>query len=144
MGGLSYEEATRRIRDAGLRVTPPRVEVLQLLARSKGPLSHSQVVMALKSDTWDQATLYRNLVKLVAAGLARVTSKLSGAARYEVCRDDEATYPHPHFYCRACGAVACLPAIRLVGSAEARWRPSLEQAELQIFGNCPGCLERRT
>ena len=71
MAELSRAEARDRIREAGLRATAPRVAVLRLLIASDKPLSHTGVVEAIGEDGWDQATLYRNLVKLVEAGLAR-------------------------------------------------------------------------
>ena len=86
MLGSAREDAKARIHEAGLRATAPRVAVLALLATSDKPLSHSEVVVAIGDVDWDQATLYRNLVKLVEANLARVASRVDGVVRYARAR----------------------------------------------------------
>lgn len=137
---LTRDEARQRIHDAGLRATAPRVAVLRLLCSTDKPLSHSEVVKAIDSEDWDQATLYRNLVKLVDVELARVASKVGGVARYEAREAGEGPHLHPHFSCRTCGSVACLPDTKLSGSIDRRWTQSLRTSELQLIGECPDCL----
>ena len=139
---MTREEAKRRVHQAGLRATAPRVAVLRLLSSSDRPLSHSDVVHAIGSDEWDQATLYRNLVKLVDAQLARVASHVGGIARYESRGEDEGPHLHPHFSCSACGAVECLPEAKLTGPISQEWHASLVEAELQLVGQCPDCRQR--
>lgn len=139
MAALSRDEAKRWVQEAGLRATAPRVAVLRLLAKSERPLSHSEVVEAIGNAEWDQATLYRNLVKLVEADLARVASRVGGIARYEVRGEDDGPHLHPHFSCRACGGVACLPEVKLIGPVARTWRRPLAEAELQLVGECPKC-----
>jgi len=134
------QDARQWIRDAGLRATGPRVAVLHLLAGAKRPLSHSEVVTQLGSDEWDQATLYRNLVKLTEVNLVRVASRVGGIARYEYrSADDNNDHNHPHFSCSGCGAVNCLPGVQLSESVDPKWRASVREAELQVVGTCPTC-----
>lgn len=140
MEGMTRDEARQRIHQAGLRATAPRVAVLRLLSETEKPLSHSEVVAAIGSHDWDQATLYRNLVKLVDVELARVASNVGGVARYEARGEGEGPHVHPHFCCRTCGAVVCLPKTRLSGTVDRRWSRSLETSELQLIGDCPDCL----
>lgn len=140
---LSHDEAREQIQAAGLRATAPRVAVLRLLSRSVKPLSHSEVVEAIGTDNWDQATLYRNLVKLVETNLARVASKVDGMARYEARGEDGGPHLHPHFSCRTCGEVECLPEARLTGPVHRRWNRSLADSELQLIGECPNCIQKK-
>ena len=140
MENLSRDEAKQRIREAGLRATAPRVAVLRLLNATDRPLSHTEVVHAIGSHDWDQATLYRNLVKLVDVELARVASKVGGVARYEARSKSDGPHLHPHFSCRTCGSVECLPQAKLSGRVDHRWNQSLETSELQLIGECPDCL----
>ena len=137
---FSRDEAKQRIHEAGLRATAPRVAVLRLLAITDKPLSHTEVVEAIGSEDWDQATIYRNLLKLVEVDLARVASKVGGVARYEARGDDDSPHLHPHFSCRSCGSVECLPEAKLTGPVDRRWNRSLEASELQLIGECPDCL----
>lgn len=143
MDELSPEEARRRIQKAGLRVTAPRIALLQLLTGAQKALSHSEVVDSIGAASWDQATLYRNLVKFVSADLAQVVSKVGGVARYLVRVEDEEPHHHPHFSCRNCGTVECLPEVMISAPAPGRWNHSLQASELQLVGDCPDCIEAK-
>ncbi|MEM9191350.1 MAG: transcriptional repressor [Myxococcota bacterium] len=137
---MTREDAKRSVREAGLRATAPRVAVLRLLASTERPLSHSEVVEAIGSNDWDPATLYRNLVKLAEVGLARVATRMEGIARYEARNEGDGPHLHPHFSCRRCGVVLCLPTAKLAGPVDRAWHESLAAAELQLIGECPTCL----
>ncbi|TPV96901.1 MAG: transcriptional repressor [Myxococcales bacterium FL481] len=139
MPRLSRDDARTRLRDAGLRATAPRVAVLRLLAATDHPLSHAEVVDAVGSDEWDQATLYRNLIRLREAGLVRVASQVGGITRYEAQLDPSDTHLHPHFACRTCGIVECLPHARLIPPPGGGWKEVLADADLQIVGYCLAC-----
>ena len=140
MGALSSRDAKRCLHEAGLRATLPRIAVLRLLTATDRPLSHTEVVAAIGDQNWDQATLYRNLLKLVEFDLARIATNAGGVARYEARGNDNSPHLHPHFSCRTCGSVACLPEAKLVGSQDRRWNQSLRMSELQLIGDCPDCL----
>jgi len=144
MDELSQGDAKEQIREAGLRATAPRVAVLRLLSRSPKPLSHTEVVEAIGTDDWDQATLYRNLLKLVETDLARVASRVDGVSRYEARGEDDTLHLHPHFSCRNCGAVECLHEFTLIGPTARKWSRSLAESELQVIGECPACIARRS
>lgn len=144
---VSDQEARARLGACSLRATAPRIAVLKLLAQTKRPLSHTEVVDALSNTTWDQATLFRNLVKLTNAGLIRVASELSGIKRYEFV-DSNANalthQTHPHFVCNACGVVSCLPESTIsagsgVSALGAAWSGALSEATIHILGVCPPC-----
>ena len=126
-----------------LRRGGPRVAVLRLLADTDRPLSHGEVVEAFPDGDWDQATLYRNLVALAEAGLARVASQVGGVVRYVLQDDDGDGHLHPHFSCRECGDVQCLPGMGLTPPADPRWRQALQDVDLQVVGRCPNCRRRR-
>src|SRR5690606_33270700 len=95
INNAGVNELKKRIRALGLRVTAPRLAVLQTLAKAGRPLSHAEVVERLGPDTlWDRATVYRNLVALVGVKLLRVASHAGGITRYEVATG-EAHDGHP-------------------------------------------------
>lgn len=142
MPRLSRDDAKTRLREAGLRATAPRVAVLRLLTGSDHPLSHADVVDAIGGGDWDQATLYRNLLKLKETGLARVASQVGGITRYEVLLEDADPHVHPHFACRECGTVECLPEARLVMPGASKWQEILADADLQVVGSCGSCRDR--
>ncbi|MBU0551616.1 transcriptional repressor [Myxococcota bacterium] len=134
---IDQGDAKARLRAAKLRVTAPRVAVLCLLARASAPVSHTEVVERLTGEGWDQATLYRNLLKLVEGGLARIVDE-GGQARY-VFAQGVAEHTHPHFICRDCGAIRCLPTLEFDAHEASPWRHAIARAELQLHGSCPDC-----
>lgn len=138
-------EAKQRLRALGLKVTPPRVAVLQVLELADRPLSHAEIVARLAPQLpgadeplWDRATVYRNLVALAGVGLVRITSHAGGIGRYELARQ-RGEHTHPHFVCDDCGIVSCLPEAQVVTKRNTRWNESLRTAEVQFVGRCPSC-----
>lgn len=141
---MTRDSARDLLREAKLRVTAPRVSVLCALAASRTALSHTEVLELLGDTDWDQATIYRNLVKLRDAGIAAVVSRADGIARYALA-DAHDAHRHPHFVCDDCGRVACLPA-ELSESmvVDGPWASSVRSATIQLRGACPDCIEGST
>ncbi|AWV90111.1 Fur family transcriptional regulator [Bradymonas sediminis] len=139
---INKDEARRLLHESNLRATAPRVAVLQILASSRTPLSHTEVLELLGETDWDPATIYRNLVKLRDAGVAPVVSRVEGIDRYSLVRNQHDEHRHPHFICEDCGQIACLPA-ELTASMllEGPWANSIQSAMVQLRGECPDCLE---
>ena len=137
--GLSKDEARESLRAKGLRCTAPRLAVLMALASRERPQSHTELVGVLRDEDLDQATIYRNLVKLTEAELVRVASNIGGVRRYELVGAEPEPHLHPHFSCTSCGQVTCLAAVAVLREVEAAWQAALDRAELQFVGVCPAC-----
>jgi Fur family ferric uptake transcriptional regulator len=131
------------IRGAGLRATGARVAVLRALASASGPVSHADVCAAIGSSDFDRATVYRNLVDLTRANLARRSDVGDHIWRFEATVSvDGHDDVHPHFVCMECGNVACLPegAVRIdrrLSALPAAMRAA--QVEVHVRGRCDGC-----
>jgi Fur family transcriptional regulator, ferric uptake regulator len=128
----------------GLRVTAPRLAVLSALLQAENPLSHAELSLRVGELQADRVTLYRNLDKLVEAGLARCVSRDGGIGRYEAVGQDanQPDHAHPHFVCTDCGTVSCLPAeLAVQVQAEDRWARALADAHVELKGHCPDCVE---
>ena len=139
---MTKDEARRLLREKTLRVTGPRLAVLQVLADAQNPLSHSEVLARLGETDWDPATIYRNLVKLRDAGVAPVVSRAQGIDRYAIAKEKGDGHRHPHFVCDDCGKIACLPAELTESlSIEGPWAASVKKAIVQLRGECPECIE---
>lgn len=125
----------------GLRVTRPRLAVLHALCEAGRPLSHAELSERVEAVQADRVTLYRNLDKLVEAGLVRCVSREGGVGRFEVAAlAEDAGHLHAHFVCTDCGAVSCLPgevAVQL--PADERWGRALAEAQVELKGHCPEC-----
>ena len=138
--GITKIEAKQLLRDRDLRATAPRVAVLRVLADSESPLSHGEVLEQLGEPDWDQATIYRNLVKLREAGIAPVVSRAEGIDRYAYAEAPDDGHHHPHFYCEDCGRLACLPAeVSISLPVDNPWAASVRAAMVQLHGACPDC-----
>lgn len=139
---MTKEEARALLKEHDLRATAPRMAVLRVLASSQIPLSHTEVLEHLGQTDWNPATIYRNLVKLREAGVASVVSHAEGIARYEFVTVQSDEHRHPHFVCKDCGRLVCLPADLTASIAiEGPWAASVRQATMQLRGECPDCIE---
>jgi len=132
------------LRDAGLRVTRPRLAVLDTLVQ----LAHADtesVIGAVRRELPEVShqAVYDSLRTLTAAGLARRIQPSGSLARYEVRVGDN----HHHVVCRSCGAIAdvdcavgeipCLTASDDHGFV-------IDEAEVIYWGLCPACSTRTT
>ena len=127
------------LREAGLRVTAPRVAVLR--AVHAHPHADTEAVTgaarAELADVSHQA-VYDVLRVLTAARLVRRIQPAGSLARYEARVGDN----HHHAVCRACGAISdvdcavgaapCLSAADDNGFA-------IDEAEVTYWGRCPDC-----
>jgi Fur family ferric uptake transcriptional regulator len=137
------------VRGKGLRATPSRLAVLELLRSSDMPMSHGDVADRLASQAWDRATIYRNLTDLAEAGLVRRTDVGDHVWRFEAVTDQHEAAAHPHFVCTECGTVECLPEIELAvrrAPAERTARTAKpprsvkqRQVEIHVRGLCDAC-----
>lgn len=136
-------EALRNLlHEARLRSTPSRIAVLELLIEAQGPLSHADVATQLAERGFDRATLYRNLIDFVDAGLASRADRGDHIWRFEFKRPS--SHPenaHPHFVCNDCGTVSCLPEMPLpVSSASSDGKAIIGTvSEIVIKGQCQEC-----
>jgi len=135
---ITNEEARRLLKAHRLRVTAPRVAVLRVLADAGGALSHTDVLDRLGQLRWDQATIYRNLVKLRDAGVANVVTRVNGVDRYALAGEHDEDHRHPHFICDDCGRVECLP-VSFTLSLDGPWAEVIQEAAVQLSGECPDC-----
>jgi Fe2+ or Zn2+ uptake regulation protein len=132
-------EPSTLLRGAGLRVTRPRVAVLNAV----GAQPHSSVdeiacqVRGVLGSVSTQA-VYDVLRVCIAAGLVRRIEPAGGSARYETRIDDN----HHHLVCRVCGGVTDVDCV--VGAAPCLQPSALEgftvdEAEVVFWGTCSSC-----
>lgn len=94
-----------KLRELGLKVTMPRLKILQLLeAPDAGHLSAEEVHARLKrqGEEVGLATIYRVLTQFEEAGLVKRHSFEGGYAVFEL---DHGKH-HDHMVCVRCGSVA--------------------------------------
>jgi Fur family ferric uptake transcriptional regulator len=134
----------RRLRDADLRVTQPRLAVLAAV----GEHPHADtdtIIRAVRAELPDvsKQAVYDVLRALTEASIVRRIDPPGSVARYEARVGDN----HHHVVCRQCGTIAdvdcavgdtpCLIASDDHGFA-------IDEAEVVYRGYCPECLRQPT
>lgn len=134
------------LRKAGLKVTLPRVKILEILAASQVHLSAEDIWRQLldHGDDVGLATVYRVLTQFEAASLVRRHHFEDETAVFELNRGEH----HDHIVCMDCGKVEefldCGIEARQLDVAK---QLGFEVAEhnLILYGHCrrPDCPHRR-
>ncbi|WFR72537.1 Fur family transcriptional regulator [Prescottella defluvii] len=128
-----------RLRGAGLRVTAPRVAVLNTVAAN--PHSDAdEIATEVRRQLGSVSTqaIYDVLGACVRVGLLRRIEPAGSPARYETRTADN----HHHLVCRSCGTVADVDCV--VGHAPCL-EPSdnhgfeIDEAEVVFWGLCADC-----
>ncbi len=132
------------LKAAGLRVTSSRTAVIAVLRSAETPLSHADVAARVDQLGLDRTTVYRNLVDLAEAGILR-RSDVGHTWRFELISGSSSAHDseqHPHFVCKDCGKVSCLPsgsiAVRALRGVPGALRKGGE-LEIQVRGQCDTC-----
>jgi Fur family transcriptional regulator, ferric uptake regulator len=135
---VTAEASATLLRGAGLRCTAPRLSVLDLLAEQSEPQSHAEVLARLGGRGFDRATVYRNLIDLVAAGIAHRFDLGDHVWRFSLASRGR---PGPHFLCTDCGEMQTLPegAVRLASAVRAPRSFRRREVAVQVKGRCDGC-----
>ena len=133
------QPAQELLRSRGLRVTRPRLAVLEVLAEG-GHLDVEQVTDRVRErlDSVSTQAVYDVLGALARVGLARRIEPAGSPALFECRAGDN----HHHVVCRGCGAIADVDCV--MGQAPCL-TPSTEQgfvideAEVTFWGLCATC-----
>jgi Fe2+ or Zn2+ uptake regulation protein len=135
----SPELDAQRFRDAGLRVTAPRLAVLAAV-RAGDHLTVEEIAASAHTRIGSISTqaVYDVLAALVRIRLVRRIEPAGSPARFETRVQDN----HHHVICRSCDAVVdvdcavghapCLEPFSAFGYA-------IDEAEIIYWGLCPGC-----
>jgi Fur family transcriptional regulator, stress-responsive regulator len=129
------------LRDAGLRVTAPRLAVLSSVRELDHPDVDDVVRAArLRLGAVSTQAVYDVLRVFEEAGLVRRIEPAGSPVRYETRVGDN----HHHLVCRRCGVVADVDCV--VGHAPCLEPVSdagfvVDEADVTFWGICPGCQD---
>lgn len=106
--------AEAQLRNATVRATAARIQVLAVLLDARSAVSHQDIQDQLAA--LDRVTLYRALDCITDAGLAHKIASDDRVFRYSAGTDhagssqdqSQARHPHGHFKCTRCARVFCL------------------------------------
>ena len=133
-------EAHTALKAQGFRITHARVTLLLLLRSVGKPLSTQQILQQWENAP-NQATVYRMLADLSAAGVIKRVATHVGTSAFEYTPDRP---HHHHAVCTECGAIEDIEHC-FVDSLEKdvikdlNMFSSLDSHSLEFFGRCTKC-----
>lgn len=132
-------DAERLLRGAALRVTRPRVAVLEAV-HDHPHADTDSIVRTVREGLGEVSTqaVYDVLRALTSARLVRRIEPAGSVARYE-CRVGD---NHHHLVCRSCGEIVdvdCAVSYTPCLTADDDHGYEIDEAEVVYWGRCPAC-----
>lgn len=136
MNGTYKAGAQDRLREAGIRVTGPRVRVYEYLLEHKTHPTCDDIYSGLKTedDTLSLASVYNVTSLLSQAGLITEIVSPDGQKHY----DSDIEF-HGHFYCRSCGSILDVKSLGNFNTDKLRGA-RIDTVSLMISGLCADCV----
>ena len=131
------------LRTAGLRRTPVRSAVLDVLAKASRPLGVPDMLGKLPRGT-DVVTVYRTLNTFTRKKLVHRIQAEDRSWRYALGTPTIKTdHRHPHFVCERCQTVECLSGAQIPSglpkSMGVKSAYAISYSEVVVHGVCPRC-----
>ena len=138
-----YDTIIRKLRDNGHKITPQRLAIVQILARSEGHPSVENIHTQIKKDfpTMSLATVYRNIILIKSLGEVLELGFPDGSNRYDGNRPE----PHPHVICIKCKTIVdpdldSLDEMKKEVASETHFK--ILNHRLDFFGICSNCMAK--
>ena len=135
----------QKLRDNGHKITPQRMAIVTVLAKSEGHPTVENIHAQLVKDfpTMSLATVYRNIVLIKSIGEVLELGFPDGSNRY----DGNKPYPHPHVICIRCNKIVdpdleSLDEMKKEVALETQFK--ILNHRLDFFGICRDCLAEKT
>lgn len=135
-------DAVARIRKAGMRITKPRVALIEALAQRTAPVAIETLHHELNETSCDLVTVYRCLAAFEKIGMVRRSFQHNGTSMYELVLT--AAPKHYHVVCKSCGRPEPVDYFPIEGIERVlRDRGYSELTHLvEFFGICPACQQQ--
>ncbi len=127
--------------DHGHKITPQRLAIVGILAKSDGHPSAEDVCDLIKGDfpTMSLATVYRNILLIKSIGEVFELGFPDGSNRY----DGNKPHPHPHVFCNRCKKIVDpdLDSMDIMKKEVAeKTHFKILSHRLDFFGICSDCM----
>lgn len=139
-----FETIIQKLRDNGHKITPQRLAIVKILAKSKTHPSVEDIYDQIKKDfpTMSLATVYRNIVLIKSLGEVLELGFPDGSNRY----DGNKPFPHPHVICIKCKTIVdpdldSLDNMKKEVAVETDFK--ILNHRLDFFGICSTCLAEK-
>jgi Fur family ferric uptake transcriptional regulator len=129
-----------RLRDRGLRWTPQRRTLVEVLSQTRGHVTGSELIDRCREldPATTPSTVYRTLDVLEELGLVSHSHGVNGREEFHVLPREE----HGHLHCIACGGsweIEGDEASALVAAVRARRGFAVDLSHLSVAGRCVDC-----
>jgi Fur family transcriptional regulator, peroxide stress response regulator len=139
-----YDIIIRKLKDGGHKLTPQRLAIVKILAKSDGHPSVENIHAQISRDfpTMSLATVYRNILLIKSLGEVLELGFPDGSNRY----DGKKPFPHPHVICIKCKKIVdldldSLNEMKKEVASEADFK--ILHHRLDFFGICRACLSEK-
>ena len=140
-----FEIIIQKLRDNGHKITPQRLAIVKILAKSQGHPSVEDIFDQIKADfpTMSLATVYRNIVLIKSLGEVLELGFPDGSNRY----DGNKPYPHPHVICIQCKKIVDpdmggLDELKNRVASQTHFK--IINHRLDFFGICSNCMAKKS
>jgi Fur family transcriptional regulator, ferric uptake regulator len=128
------------LRSRGLRWTPQRRLILDVLGETDGHVTGTELIDRCRAidPATTPSTVYRTLRVLEELGVVRHAHGADGREEFHV----RPAADHGHLHCAHCGAsweIASDDAAATVASFEDRWGFEVDLSHLTVVGRCAAC-----
>lgn len=142
-GHARFQQMLSRLKDQAFRITPQRLAVLEVLAKSEDHPSVSEIHAAVKQrfPTTSLATVYKTVLLLKEMNEVLELGFPDGSNRYDGLKPEA----HPHVICTGCRRIMDpeLATLKeLNAEMEAKTGYSIQHHRLDFFGLCPQCKKQ--
>ena len=138
------ETIQQKLRSRGFRLTPQRLQVVQILISSEYHPSAEELYQQVRVSfpSTSLATIYKTLQVLKELGEVIELSFADGGSRY----DGHKPYPHPHVICVGCGEILDMdpgPMKDVAKEMSAKTGYTIQSHRHDFFGLCQTCQQHR-
>ena len=140
-----FNRIIQTLREHRHHLTPQRLAIVKILARSEGHPNVETIYEQLQDDfpTMSLATVYRNVMLIKSLGEALELGFPDGSNRY----DGNKPYPHPHVICVKCKKIIDpeLSSLKdMTAEAAAQTGFKILNHRLDFFGICGECRNKKS
>ena len=140
-----FETIIQKLRGNGHKITPQRMAIVKILARSEGHPSVEDIYEQIRVDfpTMSLATVYRNIVLIKSLNEVLELGFPDGSNRY----DGKRPYPHTHVICMKCKQVMDADDLDITALKQEIIRNTgyrIDNHRIDFFGVCPNCQKKST
>jgi Fur family peroxide stress response transcriptional regulator len=139
-----FETIVQKLKDHGHKLTPQRLAIVKILAKSEGHPSVEDIHARIKKDfpTMSLATVYRNILLIKSLGEVLELGFPDWSNRYDGNRPN----PHPHVICIKCKKIVdpdleSLDEMKKEVAVETHFK--ILSHRLDFFGLCSDCMAEK-